>query len=52
MSRARRTRREIKYRDQEISNHEKPNSIAWRKILKLNIKNHVWNRGMDLCGLV
>jgi hypothetical protein len=41
MSRARSTRREIKNCDQEISNHEKPDSIAWRIILKLNIKNRV-----------
>jgi len=38
MSRARSMRRKIKNCDQEISNHEKPNSIAWRIILKINIK--------------
>jgi hypothetical protein len=51
-SRAHSMRREIKNCNQEIRNHEKPNSIAWRIILKMNIKNHVWIRGMDLCGLV
>jgi hypothetical protein len=52
LSSARSMRREIKNCNQEISNHGKPNFIAWRKILKLTIKNHVWSRGMDLFGLV
>jgi hypothetical protein len=38
MSRARSTRREIKNCDQEIRNYEKPNSVAWRIILKMNIR--------------
>jgi hypothetical protein len=35
-----------------ITVSQKANFVALGIILKLNVKNHVWNSGMDLCGLV
>jgi len=52
MSRARRTRREIKNCDQEISNHEKQKFYSLENNIKIEHKNHVWSRGMELSDLV